>query len=100
MTVMNPTFGDRSVWLNAYEILTTGLVVGTMIACLLRFGLLSVIGGMGMIALMNYSNLTWDFQQWYAGSSLITMVAVLAVAGWAFYISLAGRSLFKDSVLD
>jgi serine/threonine-protein kinase len=98
--VLNPTLGDRSAWLIAYEILATDLVMATMIACLLRFGLLSMIGGMGMITLMGSSILTWDFQQWYAGSSLITMVAVLAVAGWAFYTSLAGRSLFKDSVLD
>ena len=86
--------------MNAYELLGNFLVVATMIACLLRFGLLSVIGGMGMISLMGWSVLTWDFQQWYAGSSLITMIGALAVAGWAFYTSLAGRSLFKDSVLD
>jgi len=28
------------------------------------------------------------------------MAAVLFLAGWAFFISLAGRSLFRDSVLD
>ena len=89
-----------SIWLVTFEALTFLLILGALIVCLLRFGLLSVIGGLGMASLMGSSVLTWDFQQWYAGSSLVTILAVLGVAGWAFYISLAGRSLFKDSVLD
>ena len=86
--------------MTVFETLATLLLVGVLIVCLLKFGLLSVIGGLGMIALMGNAVLTWDFQQWYAGSSLVTILAVFGVAGWAFYISLAGRSLFKDSVLD
>ncbi len=34
------------------------------------------------------------------GVLLVTLIAVLALAVWAFYVSLAGRQLFKDSVLD
>ncbi len=66
----------------------------------MRFGLLSLIGGLFMMLVMRNAILTWDFQQWYAGSTLVTLIAVLALAVWAFYISLAGRQLFKDSVLD
>jgi len=100
LPLLSSAYEGRPFWLVVFEILAINLVVATLIACLLRFGLLSVIGGMGMTAIMGQSNLTWDFQQWYAGSSLLTMIAVLGVAGWAFYISLGGRALFKDSVLD
>ena len=42
---------------------------------------------------------TRDLAEWYAGSTLIHVIWVLVVALWAFYISLAGRRLFRDSVL-
>jgi hypothetical protein len=76
------------------------LVVAALIGCLLRFGLLSLIGGLIMMGVVDRANLTWDFQQWYAGSGLVALIVVLALAVWAFYISLAGRQLFKDSVLE
>jgi len=91
---------DLSLWARIAEIVATNLVVAAMITCLLRFGLVSLIGGMMMVGAMGSSTLTWDLQSWYAGSSLVVMVAVLALAGWAFSVALAGKSLFKDSVLD
>ncbi|MDX2472167.1 MAG: serine/threonine-protein kinase [Candidatus Krumholzibacteria bacterium] len=88
------------VWAGIAQGVGVGLIVVAMIACLLRFGLVGVMGGTLINGAMGASTLTWDLQSWYVGSSLVTMVAVLALAGWAFYIALAGKSLFKDSVLD
>ncbi|MEN8006277.1 MAG: protein kinase [Candidatus Krumholzibacteriota bacterium] len=88
------------IWLKVFRVIATALFGTTLVACVLRFGLLSIIGGMVMLAAMRNANLTWDFQLWYAGSGLLYMAAVVALAVWAFYISLAGRQLIKDSVLD
>ena len=91
---------DFPVWAVILQVLAFNMIPATMILCLLRFGLVSVIGGIMMMATMGESVLTWEFQSWYAGSSLMVMVAVLALASWAFSTALAGRSVFKGSVLD
>ena len=49
--------------------------------------------------LLRWAPLTWDFSNWYAGAGLLTLGAVLVVALWAFYVSLAGQRLFRDSLL-
>jgi hypothetical protein len=43
---------------------------------------------------------TTDFSTWYASSTLFAYTAVLALAGYAFQTSVAGRSLFKAGFLD
>jgi len=96
----NPVAAELPIWLKVFYFIIAALFGTTLIACVLRFGLLSIIGGMFMLVAMRGANLTWDFQLWYAGSGLVVLIAVLALAVWAFYISLAGRQLFKDSVLD
>jgi serine/threonine-protein kinase len=98
--LMNPRPDDHPAWMTVAEQITPILFSSAMIVCLLRFGLVSLIGGIMMTSALGSSTLTWDLQAWYAGSSLLAMAAVLGLAGWAFYISMAGRSLFKDSVLD
>jgi hypothetical protein len=44
--------------------------------------------------------ITTDFSAWYAGSSLFTLLAVLALAGYAFYTSLGGQKVFKGKLLE
>jgi hypothetical protein len=100
MVISSPQFDGLPTWLFILSIVGNNLVVAVLIGCLLRLGLLSLIGGLFMMLVMRNAILTWDFQQWYAGSTLVTLIAVLALAVWSFYISLAGRQLFKDSVLD
>jgi len=76
------------------------LITGVTIFCMLRFGLLSVIGGLFMLDALRGAPLTWDLSNWYAGAGLLSVAAVLGVAGWAFYTSLAGQRLFQDSLLE
>jgi serine/threonine-protein kinase len=75
------------------------LFIAVLIACMLRLGLLSVIGAAFLTNALLAAPLTTDFSRWYAGPALVSVFAVMAVALWAFYISLAGRKLFRDSVL-
>jgi hypothetical protein len=44
--------------------------------------------------------LTTDFSTWYAGRSLLAILVFAALAVYGFWISLAGRPLFKDEILD
>jgi hypothetical protein len=63
-----------------------------------RFGLLSVCAAFFFI-------ITWQivpdlsFSSWYAGNSIVVLVTLAAVIGYAFYISLGGRSLFAESMV-
>jgi len=45
------------------------------------------------------SPLTFDLGAWYADVTVLTLVTVLGLAGWGFWTSLAGRSLFRDEIL-
>ena len=43
---------------------------------------------------------TTDFSAWYGGYTIAVLVAVLALAGWAFHTSLGGQKLFAGGLLD
>jgi hypothetical protein len=76
------------------------LIAGAMVACMLRFGLLSVIGGLFVMNALRWVPLTWDLSNWYAGAGLVYVIAVVGLAVWAFYTSMAGQRLFRDSLLE
>ena len=54
---------------------------------------------------MCFFSLNWgsvpdlDFSTWYAGNSIVILLILAAVVGFSFYTSLAGRSLFGDSMV-
>jgi serine/threonine-protein kinase len=67
---------------------------------LLRFGVLSgIFWGLYMWP-SSYVIFTLDASAWYAGTSLFTMLLLAAIAGYAFWISLAGRPLVRADVLE
>lgn len=66
---------------------------------LLRFGLLAFFGVLVIGDLLSFTTpFTLDFSAWYAGTGLLAAAVILAIAGWASYVSLAGRSLFRDEL--
>jgi len=79
------------------------LVIGilfttTILVSLIRFGLFAA-----MVAFL-FSNwdlfvVTSDLSAWYAGQSMLTLALFAALAVYGFWISLAGRPLFKDALL-
>jgi len=44
--------------------------------------------------------LTLNFAAWYAGSGMTALLAVLALAGYAFYTSLGGQKVFEKKLLE
>jgi len=66
----------------------------------LRFGLLAANCSFFVRALLSIVPITTDFSAWYAGSSLVVLIAVLLFAGYAFHTSLGGQKLFEGRLLN
>jgi hypothetical protein len=67
---------------------------------LFRFGLLPILVGATISDLLQNLPLTFDLTAWYAHVTLLTLAVVLGLAGWGFWVSLAGRPLFRDQILE
>jgi len=67
---------------------------------LFRFGLLPVMIGASIGALLETMPLTFDLTAWYAHASVLTILVIVGVLVWGFTVSLAGRPLFRDELLD
>jgi hypothetical protein len=61
----------------------------------LRYGFLTAVVAVCTYRILAQSILTTDFGAWYGGSSLIAVVLVMALAIWAFRVSLGNQSLLK-----
>ena len=64
-----------------------------------RFGLLALISSQFFRLLLITFPITTDFSVWYASSTIFALVAGLAVASYAAYVSLAGARVFKNELL-
>ena len=67
---------------------------------LFRFGLLSLIVAMLFHMRLQQLPITLDFSSWYASGSMIIILFLSAIVVYGFHTALAGRSLFKDELLE
>jgi len=67
---------------------------------LLRFGLVALACSLFVNFLFPLVPITTDFSAWYAGSTLFTLLAVLALAVYAFHTSLGGQKVFAGKFLE
>ena len=67
---------------------------------LFRFGLLAVVVGSTVGDLFLNLPLTFDLTAWYAPTTLLVVALTLGLAGWGFWVALAGRPLFRDEILE
>jgi len=67
---------------------------------LYRFGLLALCATLFFAHLWVFYPITTDFGAWYARDFVIGAIISLALAVYAFYLSLAGRSVFGGRLLD
>ena len=75
-----------------------GLIAGCLVLALFRFGLITLIS-------MSLVHAAWllpvtNFSAWFEGNALVGMAFVLALAGYAFYISRGGQKLFEGKLLN
>jgi hypothetical protein len=86
--------------LGLFDWLTVPLFSALLVFILTRFGVLALMVAFSVGSILQDFPLTADFSAWYAGSSLFAIASVLALTGYALYIALAGRPLFKTGFLD
>ena len=70
------------------------------IFALWRFGLVTLITAMSVDQILGSVPITTDFSAWYFGSTVAVVVAVLALAGFAFHTSLGGQNVFVGKLLE
>jgi len=76
------------------------LVVGLLAVTMTRYGLVAVAVATFVNLALNNFPVTLNFSMWYAGIGLAPIVAVLALAVFAFYTSLGGQKVFQGSLLE
>jgi hypothetical protein len=75
--------------------------IGFYFVILLRVGLLAaIVSSLFMFSSSQQAVFTMDMSSWYAGRSLFAQLLLAVIAAYAFYISLGGRSLVKETALD
>jgi len=78
----------------AVELPTQILVYGIAVLILLRFGFVSLACAIFTVNLMDNVPFSADFSTWYMTTSILALLSVAALAGWGFYHSLGGESLW------
>lgn len=71
-----------------------------LLACLIRTGLLGLTIALYTLFTLNMGCLTIDFGRWYAPRSLGTLLVLLAIAAYGFWISTSGRSRLGTAFED
>jgi len=65
-----------------------------------RFGVLALVVGLVVQNMLVVFPLTSHLGRWYASGAIAGMVAIVAIALFAFSNALAGKRLFAESALD
>jgi serine/threonine-protein kinase len=81
-------------------VIFAGLFWAAVVINLLRFGLVASAISFFVSQLLPHVPITTDFSAWYAGTTLFTLLGVLALAGYAFHTSLGGQKIFEGKLLE
>jgi hypothetical protein len=71
-----------------------------LLLALYRYGLLAAISALFLVHLWVFYPMTTELTAWYATDFTIALAICVALAGYGFYISLAGQPLFGGKLLD
>ena len=78
----------------------SAILTSIVLLLLTRYGVLALIAAITVMDILPSCPMTTDFSAWYSGSTLFVISVVLTLAGYAFYIALAGRPLFQAKFLE
>jgi Protein kinase domain/zinc-ribbon domain len=82
---------EALVWVPIYIIAAVAVV---------RFGLIVLGVACFMANLLLNLPYTLDFSNWYTAHCLLIVMLFVALGAWGFYLSLAGKPLWKDELLE
>ncbi|MCH8831017.1 MAG: hypothetical protein IID45_15705, partial [Planctomycetes bacterium] len=77
-----------------------GLAAVAFVFVALRYGFFTCLVFLFVNHLFGKFVMTIDVESWYIGDGLFLSAAILSLAGFGFWTSLAGRPLFRDSLLE
>ena len=80
---------------------TAGALIGvSIVVALVRFGLLAAMVSLFVSEILFVYPMTLDLSTWYAGGSLLVLLIAVALSALGFYLSLGGRPLLRDELLQ
>jgi serine/threonine protein kinase len=71
------------------------LVYAIAVLIVFRFGLIPLACAIFTIQMLSNVPFTSDFSAWYMSTFILTLLSVVALAGWGFYQSLGGEPLWR-----
>ena len=74
------------------------LLAAVWLFALFRFGFLAFLVGHVLHGLVASYPLTFDGSQWYSGTSVVAVVAILSLVGYGLSTALTGKSEFRGDV--
>jgi hypothetical protein len=91
MVASDHLIADTLVWTTIYVIAAIAVV---------RFGLIVLAIACFMANLLLNIPYSLDFSNWYAAHCMFIVLLFVALGVWGFYLSLAGKPLWKDELLE
>ena len=82
-----------SYW--AVEIPAHVVIYAIAVLIVYRFGLVPLAVAIFTVDMLSNVPFSADFSIWYMSSSMFALLSVVALAGWGFYLSLAGQPLWR-----
>jgi len=76
------------------------LAITTIVVLLFRFGLLTLVVASIVHTFLTHYPLTLDLSSWYAGNTVLVAVVTAVLAAYGLRVSLAGRPIYRDAVLE
>ena len=79
----------------AVELPAQILVYAVAVLIVLRFGLVPLAVAIFTVNMLSNVPFSADFSAWYMTTSILALLSVVALAGWGFYQSLGGETLWR-----
>jgi len=76
------------------------LIIGPLAVTMTRYGLVAMAVALFPGLALNTFPVTLNLSAWYAGIGMVPLIALLALAVFAFYTSLGGQKVFQGSLLE
>jgi hypothetical protein len=89
--------GSGNIALNTISV---SVGAGFVILVLMRYGLLALASNAFVFSVLAGFPVTTDLSSWYAGTSMLAALVVLALAGIGFRNAISGQTWFSDGVLQ
>jgi serine/threonine-protein kinase len=96
LTFLNALIGNVTLLTSPFAALSAAVTV----FILYRYGLLAMVSAMFVFHTWVFYPMTTELTAWYARDFTINLIILIALASYAFYISLGGEKLIRGGLLE